>query len=65
MSAAKTSGTPPKHQFGENRGLYIINKDFEPNFNAVFASAVVFHRQLVRLGYKIPLTLKALALMIE
>jgi len=40
------SAAKARKKRAKNRSLYGINEDFEPVFNAVFASAVVFQRLL-------------------
>jgi hypothetical protein len=41
---------PDKAKFGEKAEFIIINEYFEPNFNAVWSSAIVFHQPVKGAG---------------
>src|SRR3990167_443778 len=45
-----TSAAKTRQKRVKNRSLLCVNEDFEPVFNAVFASAVVIQRFLNRIG---------------
>jgi hypothetical protein len=39
-----------KAEFGEKAEFIFINEQFEPNFNAVWSSVIVFHQPAISVG---------------